>query len=66
MIDAATAAAWDYLGVDLSDAMPAPVHAAILLQVGDLYGNREAGGDQQYFVNPTYARLLDPYRTMEI
>lgn len=67
MIDAATAAAWDYLGVDLSDDMPAPVHAAILLQVGDLYENREAGGQGtalQYFVNPTYERLLNPYREL--
>lgn len=69
MIDAATAAAWDYLGVDLSDAMPAPVRAAILLQVGDLYENREAGtvgSRMQYYVNPTYERLLNPYRAMGV
>ena len=69
MIDAATAAAWDYLGVDLGDDMPWPVHAAILLQVGELYGNREAGfqgRDGQHVVNPTYERLLNPYRAMEV
>jgi hypothetical protein len=69
MIDAATVAAWDYLGVDLSDDIPAPVRAAILLQVGDLYENREAGGQGthlQYFVNPTYERLLNPYRAMSV
>lgn len=49
--------------------MPAPVHAAILLQVGDLYENREAGGQgtaSQYFQNPTYERLLNPYRAMTL
>ena len=69
MIDAAAAAAWDYLGVDLSDNMPAPVRAAILLQVGDLYENREAGtvgSHMQYFANPTYERLLNPYRAMAV
>ncbi len=69
MIDAATAAAWDYLGVDLGADMPAPVHAAILLQVGDLYAFREVGGmgtAGQYFVNPTYERLLNPYRAMGV
>lgn len=67
MIDAATAAAWDYLGVDLSENMPAPVRAAILLQVGDLYENREAGGQGKgdaYYQNPTYERLLNPYRAL--
>lgn len=67
MIDAATQAALDYLNLDeLPDPTPAPVEAAILLKVGDLYANREAGGDKQYFVNETYRRLLDPYREMEI
>lgn len=43
----------------LAATMPAPVKAAILLQVGDLYENRERqGGDQ----NRTYERLLNPYR----
>lgn len=69
MIDAATAAAWDYLGVDLSANMPAPVRSAILLQIGDLYANREAGSQgsaAQYCGNPTYDRLLNPYRLMSV
>ncbi|MCS6490773.1 head-tail connector protein [Burkholderia thailandensis] len=69
MIDAATAAAWDYLGVDLSENIPAPVRAVILLQVGDLFANREAVGQGslgQYFTNPTYERLLNPYRAMSM
>ncbi|WP_244258804.1 head-tail connector protein [Cupriavidus gilardii] len=43
--------------------------AAILLQVGDLYENREAGGQgaaAQYFRNPTYERVLNPYRVMTV
>ncbi|CDM23862.1 hypothetical protein BN940_06976 [Castellaniella defragrans 65Phen] len=67
MIDAATQAALDYLNLDaIPDPVPAPVEAAILLQVGDLYANREAGGDKQYFTNETYRRLLDPYREMGV
>lgn len=69
MIDAATDAAADYLGLttdDLTAAMPAPVKAAILLQVGDLYENRERQGNEAYYQNRTYERLLNPYRVMEI
>lgn len=69
LIDAATAAAADYLGVDLSTDLPTPVRAAILLQVGDLYANREAQGQgtaSQYFQNPTYERLLNPYRALSV
>jgi isocitrate/isopropylmalate dehydrogenase len=69
MIEAATAAAADYLGAAIANPAPAPVRAAILLQVGDLYENREAGGQgavAQYFSNPTYERLLNPYRVMAV
>ena len=66
MIDAATAAALDYLNLDGFDSsgMPAPVQAAILLQVGDLYANRERQGDAIYYQNRTYERLLNPYRVL--
>jgi hypothetical protein len=69
MIDAATDAAADYLGLttgELTAAMPAPVHAAILLQVGDLYLNRERQSNEAYYQNRTYERLLNPYRVMAI
>lgn len=67
MIDAATVAAADYLNlpvVDIIDDMPTPVHAAILLQVGDLYENRERQADRQLYASTTYERLLSPYRVM--
>ncbi|ARP85768.1 head-tail connector protein [Bordetella genomosp. 9] len=67
MIDAATDAAADYLNMartDLEKAMPAPVHAAILLQVGDLFANRERQSEEAYYQNRTYERLLNPYRVM--
>ncbi len=67
MIDAATNAAADYLGLtadELIAAMPAPVKAAILLQVGDLYLNRERQTNEAYYQNRTYERLLNPYRRM--
>lgn len=34
---------------------PAPIKAAVLLAVGDLYENREGQADRQLFSNPTYA-----------
>ncbi|ACA90465.1 head-tail connector protein [Burkholderia orbicola] len=65
---AATAAVSDYLNLSqLPDPIPAPVRAAVLLQVGDLYENREAQGQgaiSQFFPNPTFERLLNPYREM--
>jgi uncharacterized phage protein (predicted DNA packaging) len=73
MIDAATAAAADYLGMDVEDfggspsvPMPAPVRAAILLQVGDLYEFRERQLDRAMYRNNTYERLLNPYRAMDV
>ena len=41
--------------------VPAPLKSAILLLVGDLYENREAGGDA-LAENPTFERLIWPYR----
>ena len=37
---------------------------AALLSIGDLYENREGGlsTGRQYVINPTYDRLLAPYR----
>lgn len=69
MIDAASAAAADYLNLpvaDIIDDMPAPVHAAILLGVGDLYEHRERQADRQLFASLTYERLLAPYRVLTI
>lgn len=48
MLVASTAAALGYLNLDeLPDPIPAPIEAAILLQVGDLYANRERQSDVQ-------------------
>ena len=68
MIDAAEAAALDYLNLDAFDSngAPSPVQAAILLQVGDLYENRERQADRQLYASLTYERLLNPYRVMAI
>lgn len=65
LIDAATAAARDYLNFPTGD-LSKPVEAAILLQVGDLYANRERQGEKPYFANATYERLLNPYRAMDV
>ena len=69
-IDAATIAAAQHLNVPIVDLLgedtPAPIDAAILLMVGDLYMNREAVVERQLFSNPTYDRLLAPYRVMAV
>lgn len=61
----ATAACADYLNMPAADlvvAVPAPVKSAALLLVGDLYANRESQGDRQFYKNPTFENLLNPYR----
>jgi len=45
-------------------ALPAPLKAAVLLIVGDLYANREAKQAADLTSNPTIDRLLWPYRIM--
>lgn len=51
-----------------ASAVPQPLRSAILLLVGDLYENREAGiltrgaTPQALSENPTVARLIAPYR----
>ena len=65
LMTTATAACADYLNMDAADlvvAVPAPVKSAALLLVGDLYANREAQGDRQFYKNPTFENLLNPYR----
>jgi len=69
-LDAGVAAVANHLNVesiDLDDPLlPAPIKAAVLLAVGDLYENREGQADRQLFSNPTYERLLAPYRVMAV
>ena len=68
LIDASIAAVADYLETDvttLTADMPTPVEAAVLLQVADLYENREAQAERAYYKNPTFERLLNPYRAIE-
>ena len=64
MIDAATASVGDYINAaePLDDTAPAPVKAAAMLLVGDLYSNREALVERPLSKNPTFERLLNPYR----
>jgi len=55
-----------FLGDALPDPMPAPVRAAVLLLVGDLYENRERQSDRTLSESTTYALLLAPYRSMSV
>ena len=70
MIQAATYSVADYLDMAHEDmellAPPAPVEAAILLRVADLFENREAVTDRSLHDNPTFARLLAPYRSLSV
>lgn len=65
-LDAALAHVANYLGDDLPDPMPAPVEAAVLLLMADLYINRERQADKPLSENSAYALLLNPYRCMEV
>ena len=64
LIDAATASVGDYINATepLDDTAPAPVKAAALLLVGDLYANRETLSERPLSENRLYERLLAPYR----
>ena len=65
-IDAATAGVLDYLNLAAMPVpTPAPVTAAILLAVGDLYENRESKIDNRSVDNLTYKRLLDLLKLRE-
>jgi uncharacterized phiE125 gp8 family phage protein len=52
-------------GYGLAASVPAAIKAAILLLVGDLYANREAGGEA-IAENPAVKRLLAPYRKVRV
>jgi len=45
-----------------SNPLPDPLKFAMMLIIGDLYANREAGGEKTYQVNPTVQNLLQFYR----
>ncbi len=64
MIDAAAASVGDFINAPapLDDTAPAPVKAAALLLIGSLYEQRESQGERPYNKNPTFERLLNPYR----
>ena len=45
--------------------VPAPLRAAILLLVGDLYANREAAVERNV-ENPAFSRLISPYQRVSL
>lgn len=45
-----------------TNPLPKPLRFAMLLVIGDLYANREGGGDKTYNVNPAVQNLLSFYR----
>jgi len=65
LMDTAAAACADYLNMPAADlvvAVPAPVKSAALLLVGSLYEQRESQGERQFYKNPAFEALLNPYR----
>ena len=45
-----------------SDVLPQTIRTAMLMQITDMYENREAQGDKPLSANPTLERLLSVYR----
>ena len=63
LITASTTAVADYMNVtSVDDTAPAPVKSAALLLVGTLYEHRESQGERQFYKNPAFEALLNPYR----
>lgn len=63
LIETASAAVANHLNVTtVAEPVPAPVRAAALLLVADLYEHREAQTDRPLTRNATYENLLAPYR----
>ncbi len=56
----------NFLGDGLPDPMPAPIKAAVLLLVGDLYEHRERQGDRSLTEGTAYSMLLASYRSMVV
>lgn len=46
----------------LSEALPETIKTGLLMQVADMYENREAQVERPLSINPTLERLLVPYR----
>lgn len=66
LIDAAEGHVADYLGEQLPTPMPAPIRAAVLLLVGDLFEHRERQGERMLYENSAFALLLNPYRSTAV
>ena len=61
---AAVASHLDNSTLVLDTTAPAPVKAAALLLVADLYENRSASTERPLYRNDLFERLLQPYRVM--
>ncbi len=62
-------AAWTIdvqIGWENAAAVPAPIVAAMLLVIGDLFSNRDAKVQANIVENPAVDMLLAPYRNMSI
>ncbi len=65
MMAAAAAHVENYLN-GLPDPIPAPIKAAALLLVADLYEHRESQTEAVLYTNRTFMALLNPYRAMDV
>jgi len=53
-------------GYGAGDDVPAPIRAAILLMVADLYDDRDGKTQANLVDNPTVERLLNPFRAIGV
>lgn len=52
--------------IDADGNIPPPLEAAVYMIVQDLYTYRATQSDKGYFSNPTFERLVFPYRRMGV
>lgn len=65
-IDAAESHIARQLGEDMPEKMDAPLIAAALLLIGDLYVNRERQSEVNLSENTAFRALLSVYRSMNV
>lgn len=56
----------DYTRSVIDNEVPAPIKAACLILLADLYANRTLQADTQLYKTPTFEMLINPYITKDV